>query len=150
MDPGTAREKSGMTTNTPSRIAAVLVAAEGVGLIVLAVWQLIALAGGDTDSATSAIALVVLTAIGAVAVLAFAFAVWRGLSWGRSGGIVTQALVLAVALGAATGAYAHPLVGLALALPAVAALAALVVSARGSGRERDAEASDEPPAKAGR
>ena len=47
-----------------------------------------------------------LTAVGAAAVLAFAVAIWRGQSWGRSGGIVTQLLILAVALGAVTGAYA--------------------------------------------
>ena len=62
---------------------------------------------GDTDSIESAIALLVLTAVGAVAVLAFAVATWRGQSWGRSGGIVTQLLILAVALGAVTGAYAR-------------------------------------------
>ena len=53
---------------------------------------------GDTDDAVSSIALIVLTAIGAVALAAFALAVWRGHSWGRSGGIVSQLLVIAVAL----------------------------------------------------
>ncbi len=76
-----------------------------------------------------------LTLVGAVAVLAFAVAIWRGRSWGRSGGIVTQVLILAVALGAATGAYAHPSTALILAVPAVAALVLLVLAARAAGRD---------------
>jgi hypothetical protein len=119
-----------MQTNALSRSAAVLVGVEGLGILALVVWQVGALFAGDTESVVSAVALVVLTAIGALAVLAFAVAVWRGHSWGRSGAVVTQLLILAVALGAATGAYAHPLIGLALAVPAVVALALLVLSAR--------------------
>ena len=71
-----------------------------------------------------------LTAVGAAAVAAFAVALWRGRSWGRSGSIVVQLLILAVALGAATGAYAEPIVGLALAAPAVVALILLILGAR--------------------
>ncbi len=39
---------------------------------------------------------------------AFAVGIWRGWSWGRSGGIVTQLLIIAVAIGAMTGACAEP------------------------------------------
>ena len=106
------------------------------------VWQLWALIAGDTDSLESAIALVVLTAIGAVAVVAFAVATWRGLSWGRSGGIVTQLLILAVALGAVTGVYAEPMIGLALAVPAVVTLVLLVIEVRAAGREARGAASE--------
>lgn len=119
-----------MRTKPTARIAAVLVGLEALGVLALVVWQIAALAGGDTDSSTSAIALIVLTAAGAVLLAAFAVAVWRGQSWGRSGGIVAQLLILAVALGAATGAYAHPLTGLVLAVPAVVTLVFLVLAAR--------------------
>ncbi|QIG38268.1 histidine kinase [Microbacterium sp. 4R-513] len=119
-----------MRTNPAARVAAVLVGLEALGLFAVVAWQIAALAGGDTDSATSAIALIVLTAAGAVLLAAFAIAVWRGQSWGRSGGIVAQVLILAVALGAAMGAYAHPLTGLALAVPAVVTLVFLVLAAR--------------------
>ena len=128
-----------MRTHAAGRIGAVLLALEGLAIAALVVWQVVALIAGDTDSIESAIALVVLTAVGAAAVLAFAVATWRGLSWGRSGGIVTQLLVLAVALGAVTGAYADGRAGLALAVPAVITLVLLVIAVRSAGRDaRDA------------
>ena len=125
-----------MGTNTPARIAAILVGLEGLALAALAVWQIVAIVQGDTGSVESAIALLVLTVVGTAALLAFAVAVWRGRSWGRSGGIVAQVLILAVALGAATGAYAHPLIALAIAVPAIAALVLLVLAARDAGRAK--------------
>ncbi|WP_434812357.1 histidine kinase [Microbacterium sp. bgisy189] len=118
------------------RTAAVLVGLEGLGLVVLVGWQLVALVSGDTDSVSSAIALLVLTAIGAAAVVAFAVAIARDASWGRSGGVVTQLLILAVALGALTGQYAHPLIALALAAPAVLGLILLIAGSRAAARRR--------------
>jgi len=125
-----------MGTNAAARIAAVLVGLEGLALVALAVWQVVAMVQGDTGSIESAIALLVLTVVGAAALLAFAAAVWRGRSWGRSGGIVAQVLILAVALGAATGDYAHPLIALAIAMPAIAALVLLILAARDAGRAK--------------
>lgn len=118
------------------RAAAVLVGLEGLGLVVLVGWQLVALVSGDTESVSSAIALLVLTAIGAAAVVAFAVAIARDASWGRSGGVVTQLLVLAVALGALTGQYAHPLIALSLAAPAVLGLILLIAGSRAAARRR--------------
>lgn len=136
-----------MRTNASSRVAAVVVALEGLGILALVAWQLVALISGDTDSIVSSVALIVLTATGALAVLAFAAGVWRGLSWGSSGAIVTQLLILAIALGAVTGAYADGTTALALALPALVALALLIVSVRrrphgAEESETDAAASD--------
>jgi hypothetical protein len=132
-----------MTGHTIARAAAVLLALEALAIFGLVIWQLSALVTGDTDSIESAIALVVLTAVGAVAVMAFAVATWRGQSWGRSGGIVTQLLVLAVALGAVTGAYAEAVTGLLLAVPALVTLVLLVLAVRAAGREaRDAASGD--------
>lgn len=119
-----------MSTNSAARVAAFIVGAEGIGIAALVVSQVLALFSGDVEALETAIALIVLTAVGAAAVLAFAVAVARGLSWGRSGAIVTQLLILAVALGAATGAYAHPLIGAVLAVPAVAGLVFLFLAAR--------------------
>lgn len=127
-----------MRTPMAARLAAVLLGLEAVAIAALVVWQIVALAAGDIDSPTSAVALAVMTALGAVAVTAFAVATWRGVSWGRSGGIVTQALVLAVALGATTGAYAHPVTGILLAIPAVAALILLIAAARRAGADKRA------------
>ncbi|GAA1668917.1 histidine kinase [Microbacterium lacus] len=123
-----------MPTHPSARIAAVLLALEAAAIIALVLWQVAALAAGDTESLESAIALVVLTAVGAVAVLAFAVATWRGQSWGRSGGIVVQLLILAVALGAVTGAYADAAAGLGLAVPAIVTLVVLVIAVRAAGR----------------
>lgn len=128
-----------MRTTVVERTAAALLAAEGAGLLVLLGWQIVAIVTGDSDSVASAVALVVVTALGALAVLGFAVATWIGQSWGRSGGIVTQLLVLAVALGAATGDYAHPATALALAIPAIVVAIFLVAAARAAGRERPAD-----------
>ena len=128
-----------MQTNVASRAAAVIVGLEAVGLLVLVVRELISLGSGDAASAPSGLALLVLTAVGAAAVAAFAVALWRGRSWGRSGSIVVQLLILAVALGAATGAYAEPLTGLALAAPAVVALILLIVGARRPASDSDTD-----------
>jgi hypothetical protein len=123
-----------MRTNVSGRIAAVLVGLEGLGLTALTVREIVAIAAGDTGSIESAIALAVLTLVGAAAVLAFAVAIWRGQSWGRSGGIVTQLLILAVAFGAATGSFADPSIAWALAIPALIVLVLLVLAVRDAGR----------------
>jgi hypothetical protein len=128
-----------MRTRTIRIAAALIVGLEGVGLVVLAVWQVAALVSGDAASVVSSLALVVLTGVGAAEVLAFAAAILRARSWGRSGGIVLQVLILAVALGAATGAYAHPVIGLAIAVPAVVALVLLALDARSAGRAASVE-----------
>lgn len=130
-----------MRTNPLGRIASALVALEGIGLLVLGAWQIVAVATGDTASIESALALIVLTLVGAAAVIAFAFAIWRGQSWGRSGAIVVQLLILAVALGAATGAYADPLSALGLAVPGIVVLVLLVLAVREAGRSARDEAS---------
>ncbi len=113
-----------------ARIAATLVALEGLGLLVLAGWQVVALVGADASSPSGAIALIVLTLVGAVAVIGFAAATWADRSWGRSGGVVTQLLILAVALGAVTGPFAHVGTALVLAVPAVLGLVLLFLAAR--------------------
>ncbi|MCR2810200.1 MULTISPECIES: histidine kinase [unclassified Microbacterium] len=123
-----------MRTHTVDRLAAVVLGLEGLAVAALVGWQIWALAAGDTGAVETAIALLVLTAVGAAAVLAFAVATWRGQSWGRSGGVVTQLLILAVALGAVTGAYSSPATGLALAVPGLVALVLLVLAVRAAGR----------------
>jgi len=123
-----------MPTSAAERIAAVILALECVVLLAVAGWELVALVSGDTESVSSSIALLVLTAIGAAAVGAFAVTVWRGGSWGRSGGIVTQLLALAVALGAVSGPEPQPGFALAVTVPAVLGLVALIVGTRNAGR----------------
>jgi len=68
--------------------AAAVLAAEGLALIVFALIELFGLGAGDASSLPTALALIVLTLIGAVALLAFAFGTRAGRSWARSGGVV--------------------------------------------------------------
>ncbi|KHK98887.1 histidine kinase [Microbacterium mangrovi] len=119
-----------------ARAGAVILALECLGVLILAGVQVVDLLIGDVVDPVSGIALIVLTVLGAAAVGAFAAATWRGASWGRSGGIVVQLLVLAVALGALTGAYAQPLIGLVLAVPAIVGLVVLVLAVRQAGASR--------------
>lgn len=121
--------------------AAALLALEAVGILALAGWQVVALLGGDTDSIVSSLALIVLTVIGAAIVGAFAVATARDVSAGRSGGIVTQLLILSVAIGAITGEWAAPGIALLIAVPGVIGLVLLVLAVRASApRRRDDEA----------
>jgi hypothetical protein len=96
-----------------------MLALEAAGVVVLVAWQIGALITGDTDSVPSALALIVITALAAAALMAFSVATARGLSWGRSGGIVAQVLILAVAIGALTGIGADLGIAAAIAAPAV-------------------------------
>lgn len=121
-------------TQVPARLAAALLTMEALALVVLAGWQVVAMLGGDTAELPTAIALLVFTIVAAAGVGAFAYAVLTDRSWGRSGGVVTQLLVLAVALGALTGQYAHPGVALALAVPGVVGLILIMRAAKASHR----------------
>lgn len=119
-------------------LAALVLGLEAIGVLALAGWQVVALLGGDTDSVVSSIALIVLTVIGAAAVGAFAVATARDVSAGRSGGIVTQLLILSVAIGAVTGEWAAPGVALLIAAPAAVGLVLLVLAVRAAApRRRD-------------
>jgi hypothetical protein len=82
--------------------AAAVLALEGAALVVFAIIELIGLGAGDAASLPTAIALIVLTLIGAAALLAFAFGARRGRSWARSGGVVFQVLAVALALASLT------------------------------------------------
>ena len=123
-----------MRTSVAERVSGAVLALEATGILVLVGWQFVALVSGDTDSAVSSIALIVLTALGAALTFAFAVACARGASWGRSGGIVTQLLILAVALGALTGQLAQPPVALAVAVPALVGIPCLIAAVRAAAR----------------
>ena len=118
------------------RVAAGILAAEGLAVLLLAGWEIVALVTGDADDAVSSTALIALTAIGGAALIGFAFATLRGQSWGRSGGIVAQLLMLAVALGAITGPTPSPPTALVTALPAAGGLIALFSATRRAAARR--------------
>ncbi|MDT3344652.1 histidine kinase [Microbacterium aquilitoris] len=123
-----------MRTTRIERIAAGWLALEALGILILLVWELVALLRGDSGSVGSSIALLVLTAVGAAALGAFAVAVWRDGSWGRSGGVVAQLLVLSIALGTLTGEGADTRLAATIAVPAIVGLVVLIAAARAAGR----------------
>lgn len=120
-------------TTRVERVAAGWLALEALGVLVLAVWEFLALIRGDSESVPSSLALLALTVIGAAAVTGFAVAVWRGGSWGRSGGVVVQLLILSVALGTLTGEGADTRLAATIAVPAVVGLVLLIAGARAAG-----------------
>ncbi|MDD7945049.1 histidine kinase [Microbacterium sp. NE2HP2] len=125
-----------MAPTAVERLAGAVLAAEAIALLAVVGWEIVALVGGDTIEVPSSVALIVLTAIGAVALAAFAVSVWRRVSWGRSGGIVAQLLILAVALGAATGQYADAGTAVLIAVPGVVGFVLLVAATRRAARGR--------------
>lgn len=89
-----------MRPSGPAITAAVLLAAEAAGILVVTVLELFALGSGDASSTPSGIALIALTLLGAVALAMFSWGTLRRASWARSGAIVFQ--VLGIALGLAS------------------------------------------------
>lgn len=116
-------------------LATIVLALEATALLALLVWQVYELFSAETVSMSSALALIVMTALASVALGGFSVATARNRSWGRSGGIVAQVLILAVALGAVTGAGVAPLVAAALAAPGIVGGVLLVLAVREAGRE---------------
>jgi hypothetical protein len=107
-----------------------VLAAEGAALVVIAAVELFGLAEGDAASLPTAIALIVLTLVGAAALFAFARGVLTGRSWARSGGVVLQVLAVGLAL-ASIGLQPVPWAFvLAVGLPGIAGFVLLIASAR--------------------
>ena len=113
-----------------ARAAAAVLALEGLALVVFALIELVGLGAGDAASLPTALALIVLTLLGAAALIAFAVGVNAGRSWARSGGIVFQVLAVALALASLTIQPVQWLFTLAVGVPAALGFALLVASAR--------------------
>ena len=129
-----------MRTNRSRRAAAVLVGLEGARRSsALAVWQIVAVASGDTGLDRERRRAHRADASSAPSPCSRSPSRSGAASRGAApGGIVTQLLILAVALGAATGAYADPSTALILAVPAIVALVLLVLAVRDAGAARRA------------
>ena len=69
------------------RTAATVLAIEGAAMLGFAVIELFGLGAGEAASLPTAIALIVLTLIGAAALIAFAVGTMRDRTWARSGGV---------------------------------------------------------------
>ncbi|WP_136055102.1 hypothetical protein [Microbacterium sp. K24] len=119
--------------------AAAVLAAEGAALLVFAVIELAGLGAGDAASLPTALALIVLTLIGAAALIAFAIGTRTGRSSARSGGVVFQVLAVALALASLTLQPISWLFTFAVGLPGLLGFALLIASARREGEQRAAE-----------
>ncbi len=116
--------------------AAAVLAAEAVALTVFALIELVGLGAGDAASLPTALALIVLTLLGAVALAAFAFGTRAGRSWARSGGVVFQVLAVALALAALTLQPIPWVFVVAVGLPGLVGFALLIASARAEAAPR--------------
>lgn len=119
--------------------AAGVLALEAVALLVFAIIELAGLGAGDASSLPTAIALIVLTLIGAAAPAAFAFGTRAGKSWARSGGVVLQVLAVALALASLTVQPVSWTFTLGVGLPALLGFSLLITSARREGAQRAPE-----------
>jgi hypothetical protein len=113
--------------------ATAVLALEAAALLVIALIEVFGLGEGDAASLASAGALIALTAVGAIGLGLLAFAVSRGRSFGRSGGMVVQILAVLTGL-SAFGVRPFPtLFVLALVLPGALGAVLLFLLARREG-----------------
>lgn len=110
--------------------AAAVLALEGAALTAVALVELFGLGAGEAASLPTAIALIVLTLIGAAALFAFALGTRRGRTWARSGGVVLQVLAVALALASLTVQPVLWAFVLGVGLPAIVGFVLLIASAR--------------------
>ena len=113
-----------------ARAAATVLALEGAALAVIALVEMFGLGSGDATVLSTGIALIVLTLIGAGALLAFAIGTLRGASWARSGGIVLQVIAVVIAIASLTQPPVIWWFVLALGVPGVLGFVLLVSSAK--------------------
>ena len=88
-------------------------------MVALVIWLVIDLFSLEPSSYATAIALLVLVAIGAIWVVTVAVGSLRQASWSRAAAIVWQILQVSIAVGAFQGLFARADVGWVLLVPAV-------------------------------
>ena len=126
-----------------ARAAAAVLALEGAALVVIALIETFGLGSGDAANTSTAVGLIALTAIGAVALCAFAIGTLRGRSWARSGGIVFQVLAVALAFMALTVQPVTWLFVIGAGVPGILGFVLLISSARREAEAERAATSDE-------
>jgi hypothetical protein len=107
-------------------VVSALLFAEALLVAGLLGWLVVDLFSLEPSSMATAIALIVLVAIGAIWVWAVAVASLRRAPWSRAAAIVWQILQLSVAVGAFQGLFARPDVGWLLLVPAVTVIGLLL------------------------
>lgn len=107
-------------------IVDLLLALEAAAVLGVLVWLVVDLLTLAPSSYPTAIALIVLVAIGAIFLVAVAVASVRRAGWSRAAAIVWQVLQISVAVGAFQGLFARPDVGWALLIPALVVIGLLL------------------------
>ena len=95
---------------------------EAAAVVVVVIVLILDILTLPAASLTSAIALTVVVAIGAVFVSAVAVGALRRQGWVRGGAVIWQLVQLAIAVGAFQGAFAQPAIGWALLAPSLTVL----------------------------
>ncbi|WP_341975267.1 hypothetical protein LTA6_003625 [Microbacterium sp. LTA6] len=119
--------------------AAAVLAAEGAALVVFAAIEIAGLGAGAAASLPTAVALIVLTLIGAVALVSFAIGTRTGRSWARSGGVVFQVLAVALALASLTLQPIPWIFTAAVGFPGLIGFVLLIASARREAEQLSSE-----------
>lgn len=122
----------------------VVLFAEALAMIILVGVLIVDILTLPAASITSAIALTVLVAIGAVFVSAVAVGALRRRGWIRGGAVIWQLVQLAIAVGAFQGAYAQPAIGWALVAPSILVLVLLFTPSVMSAIRREEPGVDAP------
>lgn len=125
-----------MRSPAPALAAAAILALEALALIVFALIEIVGLGSGDAASLPTAIALIVLTLLGAAALVAFAVGTRHGRSWARSGGIVLQVLAVALALASLTIQPVNWVFTLAVGVPGLLCFVLLIAATRAENAQR--------------
>jgi hypothetical protein len=123
-------EASGSTVERPPRAALaivdVLLWLEALAVVAMLVWLVVDLLTLAPSSYATAVALIVLVAIGALFTSAVAIGSMRRAGWSRAAAIVWQVLQVSVAVGAFQGLFARPDIGWALLVPALVVIGLLL------------------------
>lgn len=102
-------------------VLAVILLLEAALVTAIAGWVLVDVLTVTPESYTTAVAILVLTVLAAVWVIATLVGILRRQAWARASTVTIQILILAVAVGSFQGLVARPDVGWALLVPAVVA-----------------------------
>ena len=86
----------------------VVVGAEFVGALALAILLLVELLTTAATSLGTGLALLVVAGLAVIALGAILRGIWRGRGWVRAAAVVVQVLIFALGVGALQGAFAQP------------------------------------------
>jgi len=123
-------------------VVRVLLILEAAGVVAVLGWLIIDLMVLRPSSYATAIALIVVVALGAAWVVANAVGAMRLAGWSRGSAIVWQLLQLSIAFGAFQGLFARPDIGWLLLIPSIVITGLLVWSPVRLAFSRDARDAD--------